>query len=96
MKLTTTEENTMAQTVTVLGGNLSNKMDNKGMTHIHAAGCGDIGRNYTKKDVIGTFEIESIEAYIKAEWYDFLDEGCSVDEILADFYIAPCVEVPIH
>jgi hypothetical protein len=92
---------TQVQSITVLGPNLSAKMQAKGGFHFHAAGCADIKRNYSQRDVSYTAEYASVQEIMEDFWSDFVGDPygelgyvSTWDEYLSDSFVAPCVKLP--
>lgn len=94
----------MTQSLTVLGPNLTSKMQAKGQFHVHAAGCGDIKRNYRAGDVVLAAEFQSVQDVVEEMFGDFIGDpygelGYSPtwqEYLSSETYIAPCVTVPVE
>lgn len=91
------------QRVTVLGPNLPASMADKGTLHVHAEGCADIARRYSK--VIErdgwSFEAKSILAVVADIYepdnfgYDITDPA-DREQYVSDVHFAPCVHLPFE
>lgn len=90
--------------VTILGPNLSSKMQAKGQFHAHATGCGDIKRNYRDGDDAFIQEFESVQDIVECLFSDFIGDpygelGYSPrwEDYMnnGEMFVAPCVKIPM-